>query len=230
MKKIAILQSNYIPWKGYFDLISSVDEFIFYDDVQYTKNDWRNRNKIKTFQGVQWITIPVEQKNLEQKIKDTKVADNRWNKKHWSTISQSYAKAKYFQEYKDIFEELYLKGEEKYLSEINYKFIMTINKILGITTKIRWSDEFELSNGQTEKLLAICKQCDANVYLSGPAAKNYFNKNLAKQENIQVEWIDYSGYPEYNQLFLPFEHSVSIIDLIFNEGRNATQFMKSFEC
>ena len=229
MKKIAILQSNYIPWKGYFDLINMVDEFVFYDEVQYTKNDWRNRNKIKTSQGIQWLTIPVRQETLEQKIKDTKISDKKWNVKHWRTLSQNYSKSKCFKEYKDIFEELYLNSDEEYLSQINYKFITTINEILGIKTKLRYSSEFELIDGQTEKLLNICKQCEANSYLSGPAAKDYFDEELAKKENIEVEWMNYSGYQEYNQLFPPFEHGVSIIDLIFNEGSNATKFMKSFE-
>ena len=229
MKKIAILQSNYIPWKGYFDLINMVDEFIFYDEVQYTKNDWRNRNKIKTPQGIQWLTIPVRQESLEQKIKDTKISDKKWNIKHWRTISQNYSKSKYFKDYKDIFEELYLKCDEEYLSQINYKFITTINEILEIKTKLRWSSEFELVDGQTEKLLGICKDCNADIYLSGPAAKDYFNEDLAKQENIKVEWMDYSGYKEYEQLNSPFEHGVSILDLIFNQGANAKEFMKSFD-
>ena len=229
MKKIAILQSNYIPWKGYFDLINMVDEFIFYDEVQYTKNDWRNRNKIKTPQGIQWLTIPVRQESLEQKIKDTKISDKKWNIKHWRTISQNYSKAKYFKDYKGIFEELYLTCDEEYLSEINYKFITTINQILGIKTKLRWSSEFELVDGQTEKLLGICKDCNADIYLSGPAAKDYFNEELAKQENIKVEWMDYSGYKEYEQLNPPFEHGVTILDLIFNEGDRAKEFMKSFK-
>jgi hypothetical protein len=228
MKKIAILQSNYIPWKGYFDLINMVDEFVFYDEVQYTKNDWRNRNKIKTSQGIQWLTIPVRQETLEQKIKDTKISDKKWNVKHWRTLSQNYSKSKCFKDYKDIFEELYLNSDEEYLSQINYKFITTINEILGIKTKLRYSSEFELIDGQTEKLLNICNQCEANSYLSGPAAKDYFDEELAKKENIEVEWMNYSGYQEYNQLFPPFEHGVSIIDLIFNEGSNATKFMKSF--
>lgn len=228
MKKIAILQSNYIPWKGYFDLINMVDEFVFYDEVQYTKNDWRNRNKIKTSQGIQWLTIPVRQETLEQKIKDTKISDKKWNVKHWRTLSQNYSKSKCFKDYKDIFEELYLNSDEEYLSQINYKFITTINEILGIKTKLRYSSEFELIDGQTEKLLNICNQCEANSYLSGPAAKDYFDEELAKKENIEVEWMNYSGYQGYNQLFPPFEHGVSIIDLIFNEGSNATKFMKSF--
>ena len=230
MKKIAILQSNYIPWKGYFDLINMVDEFILYDDMQYTKRDWRNRNKIQTPQGLKWLSVPVEVKGKYfQKINETKISDKEWGKKHWTTISQNYSKAPYFKKYKDIFEELYLNNDEEFLSQINYKFIVVICKILGITTKIRWSSEFKLIDGQTEKLLGICKDCDADVYISGPAAKDYFDNNLAKKENIQIEWIDYSGYIEYGQMFEPFEHGVSILDLIFNEGINANMFMKSFK-
>ena len=225
-KKVAILQSNYIPWKGYFDLINMVDEFILFDTVQYTKNDWRNRNKIKTMNGPMWMTIPVRQENLSQLIVDTKTSDELWAKKHWKSLVQNYSKAKYFKDYKDVFEEFYLNSEEEYLSQINYQLITTINTILGIKTKIRWSDEFELFDGQTEKLLGICKQCNASGYISGPAAKDYFDEGLAKQEKIQIEWMDYSGYPEYNQLFPPFEHGVSILDLIFNEGPNARKFMK----
>ncbi len=228
MKKISILQSNYIPWKGYFDLINMVDEFVIYDEVQYTKNDWRNRNIIKTSQGIKWLTIPVRHENLEQKIKDTKISDKKWNIKHWRAISQSYSKAKYFKDYRDVFEELYLTCDEEYLSQINYKFITTVNKILGINTTLRCSSDFNLRDGQTEKLIGICKECDADIYLSGPAAKNYFNEILATKENIKVEWMEYNGYKEYQQLHLSFEHSVSILDLIFNEGSNATKFMKSF--
>lgn len=228
MKKLAILQSNYIPWKGYFDIINIVDEFIIYDQAQYTKNDWRNRNKIKTSQGIQWITIPVRQESLEQKIRDTKITDNKWYIKHWRAISQNYAKAKYFKEYKPLFEKFYLDCNEQYLSQINYNFIAAINEILGIKTKIRWSSEFKLVDGQTEKLLGICKDCNADIYLSGPAAKSYFDEDLANSMGIAVEWMDYSGYPEYQQLYPPFEHGVSILDLIFNEGINATKFMKSF--
>ncbi len=230
MKKIAILQSNYIPWKGYFDMINMVDEFILYDDMQYTRRDWRNRNKIQTSTGLKWLSIPVEVKGKYfQKINETKISDTRWKKKHWNSISQNYSKTKYFKNYKDIFEDLYLNCHEEFLSQINYKFIKTINKILGIKTKIRWSSEFKLVDGQTEKLLDICKQCNADIYVSGPAAKNYFDEELASKENIKIEWMDYSGYKEYNQLFAPFEHGVTIIDLILNKGDNAQSYMKSFK-
>lgn len=230
MKKVAIIQSNYIPWKGYFDMINMVDEFILYDDMQYTRRDWRNRNKIKTPQGAKWLSIPVEVKGKYlQTIRQTKISDKKWNEKHWKSIYLNYSKAKYFNEYRDIFEKLYLTCKEEYLSKINYQFIVNICKILNIKTTIRHSSEFNLPQGKTEKILNICKNCNANTYLSGPAAKNYFNESLAKQENIKIEWMDYSNYPKYNQLYPPFTHEVTILDLIFNEGLDATKYMKSFE-
>jgi hypothetical protein len=227
MKKIAISQSNYIPWKGYFDLINSVDEFTLYDDAQYTRRDWRNRNKIKTPQGLQWLTIPVDVKGKYfQKINEIKINDKGWGVRHWQQIKQNYAKAKNFKKYKDIFEELYLSCKEEYLSEINHKFIIAINQILGIKTKIRFSSEFEIYGDQTEKLINICKQCNATVYISGPAAKTYFDEQLAKKENILVKYMNYENYKEYEQLYPPFEHGVTILDLILNT--DVTKFMKSF--
>ena len=227
MKRVAILQSNYIPWKGYFDIINMVDEFVLYDSVQYTKNDWRNRNKIKTKQGIIWITIPVKH-SISQKIDEIEVVDNKWRKKHWKTLVQNYSKSRYFSLYMNIFNDCYLNSEEKYLSKTNYSFICEINKILGITTNISWSTDYNISGKRTEKLLNICKQANATEYISGPAAKNYLDEKLFKQENLKVTWMDYCSYPEYNQLYPPFEHAVSILDLIFNEGPNATKFMKSF--
>jgi WbqC-like protein len=227
-KKIAILQSNYIPWKGYFDLINMVDEFVFFDEVQYTKNDWRNRNKIKTSQGAQWLTIPVKQKSLNQKICETEIVVPNWNQKHWRAIQLNYSNTSNFNEYREIFEKLYLDCNEMYLSEVNYKFIEVINRILGIKTKIRWSTEFDLAEERTEKILGICKDCNASIYLSGPAAKGYLNEELIKKNNIDIKWMDYNGYSEYKQLSPPFEHEVTILDLIFNEGPNACKYMKSF--
>ena len=228
-KKVAIIQSNYIPWKGYFDIINQVDEFILYDDVQYTRRDWRNRNKIKTPNGLHWLTIPVEVKwKYNQKIKDTKISEFSWEKKHWNAIKFHYINSKYFYELKDFFEELYLGYQEKYLSLLNYRFIIEINKLLNITTQISWSMDYDLSVvGNTEKLIHLCKQAKTNIYLSGSSAKNYMDEELFNEEGIRVEWIDYSNYPEYRQIYPPFEHKVSIIDLIFNEGENAQQFIKS---
>jgi hypothetical protein len=151
-----------------------------------------------------------------------------WPTKHWNNLKQNYQNAEYFGLYKDIFKDFYLTCDEQYLSVINRKLIEIINDILGITTKIRLSSEFELIDGQTEKLIGICKQCNADIYLSGPAAKEYFDEELAKEANIKVEWMDYSGYNEYKQMHEPFEPGVSILDLIFNEGSNANKLMKSF--
>ena len=232
MKKIAILQSNYIPWKGYFDLINSVDEFIFFDEMQYTKRDWRNRNIIKTPNNLIWLSIPVFDKGCQkshQKIKDTIVVDSSWSRRHWNTIIQNYKKTSCFKEYRDIIEDLYLFKEEKYLCEINYKFIRAINYILGINTKLSLSSEYKLIDGKTERLVDLVKQAGGKEYISGPAAKNYIDKQLFEDADIKISWIDYIGYPKYNQLFPPFEHNVSILDLIFNCGKNATKYMKTFK-
>jgi len=228
MKKVFITQSNYIPWKGYFDAINTVDEFIIYDDLQYTRRDWRNRNKIKTNDGVKWLTIPVQVKGKYlQKINETMISDANWAVKHWKTITYNYAKAPYFKEYKDFFEELYRSQRYKYLSEINYTFLKMICEILGINTRFRRSNEFALVQGKTERLVNICKRAGASVYYSGPSAKEYLNESLFEDENIKVRYLDYFSYPAYHQLYGNFVHDVSIIDLIFNEGSNAGKFMKS---
>ena len=228
-KTIAILQSNYIPWKGYFDMINLVDEFVLYDDVQYTKRDWRNRNLIKTKTGRQWLTIPVETKGKRfQSIKDTRIADGQWMKKHWNAIVLNYQQAKHFKDHASRFEALYLNSKASYLSEVNYRFIKAINDCLGIKTKISWSGDYCVNGDRSERLLNICKQAKATTYISGPAAKDYLDTAIFDAENISVKWMDYSGYPEYNQLYPPFVHEVSVIDLIFNEGEGAKKFMKSF--
>ena len=229
-KKVAIIQSNYIPWKGYFDIINSVDEFIIYDDMQYTKRDWRNRNRIVTSTGLLWLTIPVKVKGkFFQKISETEVGEDSWNKKHWTTLTHHYKKTPFFNDYKDSIEELYLNCNEKLLSKVNYRFLEGINSLLGIKTKMIFSSEFSLVGEKSERLLNICKQAEATTYLSGPSAKTYLDENLFHQENIQVEWMDYSNYPEYPQLYSPFEHGVTVFDLIFNTGTDACKYMKSFK-
>jgi hypothetical protein len=206
-----------------------VDEFILYDDVQYTRRDWRNRNVIKTKAGLKWLTIPVEVKgNYLQKIKDTVISNPNWNREHWQTITHNYAKAKYLKDHKALFEDLYLGMGERYLSQINYHFLKTICGLLGIQTHISWSMEYRLVEGKTERLVDLCKQAGATEYISGPTAKGYINEGLFEASGITLKYVDYSGYPEYYQLFPPFEHHVSIVDLIFNMGPQAPKFMKSF--
>lgn len=227
-RKVAILQSNYIPWKGYFDLINLVDEFIIYDDAQYTTNDWRNRNRIQTQTGPQWLTIPIRN-HLGQKIHEARTSSSDWAVKHWKAICQNYSKANHFRDYKDTFEALYLKSDSDSLSHINYRFITAICGILRIKTRITWSMDYQLSEGKTDRLVRLCKDVRATEYLSGPSAKAYLNETLFNKEGISVSYMDYSGYPKYTQLFPPFEHSVSVLDLIFNEGTNTPRFMKSFK-
>lgn len=229
MKKIVITQSNYIPWKGFFDAINLADEFVFYDDMQFTRRDWRNRNQIKTKDGVKWLTVPVEVKGKYfQKIKDTKISDQNWSKNHWDIITHSYVKSEFFKEYKDIFQDLYLGRQYEFLSEVNYTFTKAVCELLGIGTNIRYSDEFNLLEEKTERLVDICKKLGGTDYYSGPAAKAYMDESKFENENIKVHYFDYSGYPEYKQLYGEFTHAVSILDLIFNEGPNAKKFMKTF--
>ena len=226
-KTVAAIQSNYIPWKGYFDAISMVDEFVFYDDVQYTKNDWRNRNKIKTPQGIQWLTIPVIHESLSQRVRDAKIAKDNWSRKHWNAITINYSKAKYFDEYQEIFSKLYGNLAAEYLCEVNYLFVETICKILGIKTKLTRINQFTLSGDKTEKLVDLSKQLKATHYLTGPSAKGYIEEDLFTKKDIVVEYMNYANYPEYSQLYGPFIHEVSVLDLIFNEGPNAIKFMQS---
>lgn len=228
-KTVAVIQSNYIPWKGYFDLINIADELILYDDVQYTRRDWRNRNRIKTPGGTQWLTIPAVTKGRhDQAIKDTRIAEPEWGKGHWEAIRRNYARAACFPAHRELFEELYLAPCEEYLSEVNRRFIEAICDLLGIHSTLRWSMDYELVGEKTERLVSLCKQAGATTYLTGPSAKSYLEEDLFRQEGIAVIYMDYAGYPEYQQLFPPFEHAVSIVDLVLNEGTNATTFMKSF--
>lgn len=230
-KKVAILQSNYIPWKGYFDLMAMSDEFIIYDEMQYTKNDWRNRNKIKTPNGTQWLSIPVKTKghiSNSVRIMDAEMVDTKWVASHWNTIAQNYRKAKFFNEYADSIKQVYedCRGETL-LCKVNYRFMHAITGILGITTKISSSQDYGLVEGKTERLVDLVKKAGGSEYISGPAAKDYIDSNLFAKAGIKLTWMDYSGYPEYPQRFPPFEHGVSVLDLIFNCGPDAPKYMKA---
>ncbi|MCD6017959.1 MAG: hypothetical protein K0S53_1080 [Bacteroidetes bacterium] len=228
-KNILITQSNYIPWKGYFDAINMCDVFVVYDDMQYTKRDWRNRNQIKTVSEVKWLSIPVEVSGKYfQKINETKVADLSWNKSHLGLLKQSYANALHYKEVKDFIEEMYLTCNFDHLTDINLHFIKHINNFLGIKTPIRLSSEFVLHEEKTQRLVNICSELQGTDYYSGPAARNYMDESKFSEQNIKVHYFDYSGYPEYKQLHGEFTHGVSILDLIFNTGTNAPLYMKSF--
>ncbi len=227
-KKIAIVQSNYIPWKGYFDIIALVDEFIIYDDMQYTRRDWRNRNQIKTPHGLQWLTVPVKVKGkYYQTIRETEIADNNWQKTHWRMFEQNYKKSPHFEEISAILKPLYQR-EYTHLSRLNRNLIEAICQYLEIKTKISNSWDYKLSESEekTERLISLCVQSNATEYVSGLAAKNYIEEKLFMENNIKLTWIDYSDYPEYSQCWGEFVHNVSILDLLFNCGRNSSHYMK----
>lgn len=227
MKKVAILQSNYIPWKGYFDLIAAVDEFIIYDDVQYTRRDWRNRNIIKTPQGVKWLTVPVSARgNYYQKISDMRITGDDWTIAHWKSLVHSYSRAPYFSEIASWLEPLYRNANSTHISQLNSQFISTICKFLGINTRISHSHEYKLIGDRTERLANLCLQLGATEYISGPAAKDYLNEKNFVDLDIKVTWFDYADYPEYPQLWGKFIHEVSILDLLFHCGKNSPHFMR----
>ena len=227
MKKVAILQSNYIPWKRYFDMIAAVDEFILFDDMQYTRRDWRNRNQIKTPQGVQWLTVPVQVKGkYEQKIKDTLIDGSDWAVAHWKTLEQNYRRAPHFDEVAAWLEPLYITESYTHISQLNRHFIEAVCHYLGIKTVIRNSWDFTLLDGKSKRLANLCKQVGGTEYISGPSAKDYIEERIFTDMNIRLTWFDYSGYPEYPQLWGEFTHGVTILDLLFNCGKDSSNYMK----
>lgn len=225
MKRVAVLQSNYIPWKGYFDIIHDVDQFVFYDDVQFTKNDWRNRNKIKTANGIVWLTIPVG-KRLDRLICEVELTDDGWQKKHWSSIQQAYSKAPFFKKYRDFFEHVYQEVKWTNLSEMNHFMIKHISQeFLGIRIEFRDSREFEVQGEKLSRLMDLLKKLEPSRYVSGPSAQSYIKEEEFVNAGIELVYKNYSGYPEYQQLYPPFEHGVSILDLLFICGPSAPDFI-----
>lgn len=227
-KRVAILQSNYIPWKGYFDLINMVDVFIFHDDLQYTKGDWRNRNLIKTPNGTKWLTIPCGT-NEHRLICEVELKDSSWQLKHWNSIKSNYYHSEYFRKYQSFFEEIYLGTKWRSLSEMNQTIIIKIARdLLGISTEFEDSRKYSLTQRKAERVKELLIKAEAKHYISGPAAQNYLSEEFLAEAGIQLTWMDYNEYPEYPQIYPPFIHNVSIIDLLFNVGEQAIDFMKSF--
>lgn len=227
MKKVAVSQSNYIPWKGYFDMIASVDEFILYDDMQYTRRDWRNRNQIKTPQGVQWIVVPALVKGkYHQKIRETKIDGTDWAVVHWKGLVQNYRRAAHFSEIAAWLEPLYIQESYTHVSQLNRRFIESICNYLAINTVIKNSWDYTLTNGKTERLADICVQAGATEYISGPAAKDYIDEKVFADLGIKLTWFEYADYPEYPQLWGEFTHGVTILDLLFNCGKESSRYMR----
>ena len=196
-------------------MIDKVDEFILYDTVQYTKNDWRNRNRIKTHDGMRWLTIPVRQQNLDQLINETQVTQHNWYKKHFKTWQLNYSKAPFWKRQEEWLKQLYFDGEKENLSLINERFIRWICNKVGIKTKIVRAEHYNYSGkDKNERLLHLLLSADATHYLSGPAAKDYMKVKMFEDAGIEVNWMNYGPYKEYQQLHGDFEHGVSVLDLI----------------
>lgn len=224
--KVAVIQSNYIPWRGYFDFINSVDTFVIYDDVQFSKGSWRNRNKIKYQNDTKWITLPIKV-SLGMLINEVKINNSKdWRKEHFELFKLSLSKAPFFKEAMDLWSES-VNSNTEYLSEINEHSTKTICNYLGITTQFVRSENYHLSGSKTDRLMDLFKKINCTSYLSGPSASDYLEINQFKKNNITLVYksYDYDAYSQ-NDGF-EFNGGVSIIDLIANTGKEALLHCKS---
>ncbi len=220
-----MIQSNYIPWRGYFDFIDDVDLFVFYDDVKYTHKDWRNRNRIKTGNGLMWLSVPVVHDGSTL-IQDARINyQDRWVDKHIRSISLSYAKSPFYKHYADEFFDI-LNMRLSTISELNVAACTWVMAKLGIKTRTRMSSEFNIAGGKFDRPLEILKCIGATAYLSGPAAKPYTDPEMFRDARIALEYKSYV-YREYPQLHGKFEPCVSVLDLLFNVGQDAGSYLKS---
>lgn len=225
--RVGISQSNYIPWKGYFELISQVDVFVFLDNVQFTKRDWRNRNRVKSPGGNVWLTIPVESKGkFQAKISEMRVLPSDWKSKHLRTIEMNYSRASEFGSMFPWIKAVYEECPDDFLVEVNRHFTLQIMDFLGINTRVVGDEEFDLKSDPTIRLLDICRELGATEYVSGPAARNYLNIDAFKGQNIEVNWFLYGPYPRYKQPWGDFVDSVSVIDTILCTGTRAPELMR----
>lgn len=221
-----ILQPSYIPWRGYFHQIAKADLFIFYDDVQYDKRGWRNRNRIKTPNGTRWLTIPVHSKGAQIEsipICDIKISwEKNWAQDHWRTIQTSYAHAPFFSTYRSIIEGFYQQQPE-FLADFTIDTTMQLTRLLGNDkTQFLRSSSLKVSGTKTDRLLAVLKAVGATHYISGPSARDYIDNNKFVEAGISLEYMQYD-YQPYDQLYPPFDPQVSILDLLFMTGPNAMQ-------
>lgn len=223
--KVGIIQSCFVPWRGYFDFINDVDLFVFLDSVQYTKRDWRNRNRFKVAQGAVWVTVPVQKAPRGQLIQDTLIDyDQNWIEKIGGLLDNSYRRAPYYDRYRDAFMEI-LQREFKMLSELNITLTHWLMGELGISTETVMSKDLDSHGVKTDLLLDILKTVGASHYLSGPSAKDYLDHEAFRKAGIGLSYKNYE-YDEYPQLFHPFDGQVTVIDLLFNCGPKAPDHMK----
>ena len=220
--KIGILQPGYLPWLGFFEQMYHSDIFVIYDDVPYDKQGWRNRNRIKTPNGAQWLTVPVVFKFNEQPMVNQVKINNQvnWRKKHLFSIRQNYSKAPYYRRYFPMFEETFGRDWE-YLVDLDMHFILTLAEALGMnTTKIVRSSNFGVSGDRIERLITICKKLNGDVFYEGASGKSYIDEQLFLEKGITVKFQDYH-HPVYGQLYGDFIPYLSVIDLLLNEGEKS---------
>lgn len=224
--RVAAIQSSFLPWRGYFDFIASVDVFVFLDDVQYTTRDWRNRNKIKTPKGVEWVTVPVVHGGRGMLVSEAKVDYSKdWIKRLLGTWSVNYGRTKFFSPTIALLAELESVRWEK-LSSLNVGLTKRICECLGIATPLMHSSELSLTGAKTDRLIDLVKKLSATTYLSGPSADAYLDKEAFRRNGIRLEYksYDYSPYP---QLWGAFEGAVTVLDLIANCGPDAKNHIRS---
>ena len=223
-----ILQPSYIPWRGYFAQIRKADLFIFYDDVQYDKHGWRNRNQIKTAQGKQWLTIPVHSRGVTEgiPIKDVRIDWSRaWGKAHLKALTFAYNKSPHFKEFQPLLESFYNRRDEC-LADFTVETTILLSRELGIesTRFLRSSDLPDIHGVKTDRLIQILQHVGAKHYISGPSARDYIEKEKFDEAGITLEYMEYN-YPEYSQLYPPFDSYVTVLDLLFMTGKDAPSYM-----
>lgn len=225
MRRVAISQSNYIPWIGYFELISSVSDFVFLDNVQYTPRDWRNRNQIKTPHGKLWLTINVKLHGDLNLIQEYYFVDTNWKSRHLEAIRRNYKRSKFFNSIFPEIEGMYHSYEGTSLSRFNQHLIYNISKRLGLATRFHNAADFTTSKIPSQRLLEICISLQATTYVSGPSARNYLDLTIFQDKDISTEWFEYSR-KEYPQLWGNFQRNVSVLDPILNNGWGTLNLIK----
>ena len=224
--RVGVIQSSYIPWRGYFDFIASVDAFVFHDDIQYTKSDWRNRNRIKTSKGAEWLTVPVHYKEVSQLICETNIDHSTaWQQKHLRKMQESYREAPYAKVALDILASV-LVDQYETISKLNIVLTKRICDYLCITTPLIASSDLSLVGTKTDRLIDLLKKLNATAYLSGPSADAYLDKEAFRRNGIRLEYKSYD-YAPYPQLWGPFEGAVTVLDLIANCGPDAKNYIRS---
>jgi hypothetical protein len=225
-RTLGVLQPGYLPWLGFFDQVQRSDIFIFYDDVQYDKNGWRNRNRVKSIAGEpHWLTVPVRVRTLGQRLLETEI-DNRlaWPRKHMGTIRQFYAKAPHLNRYLPGLEELLLGKKWERLCDLDVAAIKLMCEWLGLKRDMMRSSELSIGGDRSERLLSLCLHVGADCYLSGNAAQEYLDVELFASHGIRVEWQNYQ-HPIYQQQHGDFVPFLSALDLLFNCGDKSAKII-----